>query len=221
MTYGFEAYNTSGYLLIDNTYQNLSLQIKQTYSLSAGASTTVTLTNAFSPMLFINASGYVGLTNFYISGTTAIWTLQAASTSTGAFYVFDQPLANATTGYGMIVRNAAGTQVFNSTNKYLRVVDVLSVPYSNSNTGVSGPNVTGTYPSATYACCLSMPRLEEYASGGGNVVATDAINTTSTSVTISHNLSTFYGSGTVVSSLTGVYFGTGTQPAMVCNVSGY
>ena len=222
MSYGFAAYNSSGYLLIDNTYQNLSLQVKQTFSLSSGATTTVTYSNGVSPLLFINSSGYTGILQFGVSGTTYTWIIHCASTSTGSFYIFDQPLANATTGYGMIVRNAAGSQVFNSTNKYLRVVDLLSVSFSISgDVGVSGPTVNATYPSATYAVCVAQPRANVILSSGGNTLTVDGIQTTSTGVSIACNNSVTYPYGTVLPYTVGLFQGSGSVPAMVCNVSGY
>ena len=220
MTYGLTVYNTTNNLVIDNTYQNMGLKSKVSFSLGTGATQTVTLSNAVAPLLFINSSGYVGILNFSVSGTTASWILACGSSSTGAAYIFDQGLSTAT-GYGMRVLDSSGNDVFNSSNKYLRVVETFSVSYSPTTIGVSGPDVTRTYGSSTYAACISQPRLETISRAGGNTLITDGINTTSTSVTISHGTSQSYPFGTVITDHTGFYFGSGTVPAMTIDVTGY
>jgi hypothetical protein len=220
MPYGMTVYNTTNNLVIDNTYQNMGLKNKVSFSLGGGGTQTISLSGAVAPLLFINSSGYVGIMNFSVSGSTATWTLVAASSSTGAAYVFDQGLTTAS-GYGMRVLDSAGNDVFNSSNKYLRVVETYSVSYSATSLGVSGPTVTRSYGASTYAACISQPRVEIVSGAGGNTVITDAINTSSTSVSIAHNLSQSYPFGTVITDHTGLYFGSGTVPAMTIDVTGY
>ena len=221
MTYGLTVYNTTNNLVIDNTYQNMGLKSKVSFSLGAGGTQTVTLSNAIAPLLFINSSGYVGIMNFSISGTTASWTLAAGSASTGAAYVFDQGLSTAS-GYGMRVLDSSGNDVFNSSNKYLRVVETFSVAFSPAGTiGVTGPTVTRSYGASVYAACISQPRAEEIVSSGGNTLISDGINTTSTSVSIAHNVSQSYPFGTIITDHTGFYFGSGSVQAMTIDVTGY
>lgn len=224
MSFGFEAYNNGGYLQVNNSYVNLALQLKQTFSLGGGGTTTVTYTSANSPIFFINSTGYVGVTGLSVSGTTYVWYVGAASSSTGAFYVFDTQLTNATSGFGIIVNDTLGNQIFNSTNKYMRVTDLIQVPFSNSGDyGVSGSTVTNTYtyPSGTYAVGLSQPRVNVRlgaGSGGSNLVTWDASQCSSTGVSIANNYSQSVGT---LPTTTGIYEGSGNIPAMVINVSGY
>jgi len=221
MTYGLTVYNTTNNLVIDNTYQNMGLKSKVSFSLGAGGSTTVTLSGAIAPLLFINSSGYVGVMNFSISGTTASWTIAAGTSSSGAVYIFDQGLSTAS-GYGMRVLDSSGNDVFNSSNKYLRVVETFSVSYSPASTiGVTGPTVSRSYSASVYAACISQPRAEQIVSSGGNTLITDGINTTSTGVNIAHNVSLSYPFGTIITDHTGFYFGSGTVPAMTIDVTGY
>lgn len=225
MAYGLSVSNTSNSVQIDNTYRNLSLQQKTAYSLSAGGETTITQTNSVCPMLFFRpTSGNVGVIYVDLTGSTFSWRIRAGSASSGYVYVFDQPNANTTSTYGLQVYNDAGTQIFNSDNKYLRVVEQFNVPYSvvfGNPQGATGGDVTRTYSSGTYAVGMAQARLKYQTNGSNFDFITDSVTVSSTSVTVSQNLVRTVAPGT--GTHTGLMFlnNDGYVPAITINVEGF
>jgi len=225
MTYGLSVSNTAGSVQIDNTYRNMSLQQKTAYSLGAGGETTITQTNSVNPMLFFRpTSGSVGVIYVSLSGSTFTWRIRAASASSGDVYIFDEPNAALTSGYGMRVFNSSGSDIFNSSNKYLRVVERFNCPYSvvfGNPQGAIGSTVTRTYASGVYAVGMGEARMYYTVAGSNFNFYTDSVSLTSTSVTVAQNLVRTVAPGT--GTHTGFQFlnGNGYVPAITINVEGY
>lgn len=223
MTYGMSVTNTSGDLVIDNTYKNMGLRQKVLFSLSAGGEQTITLTGAANPLLFISASGSgVGVIQAGISGSTYTWVIRAAGTSSGYVYVFDTPV-NASSSYGLVVFDGSGNQVFNSDNKYIRVVDVFNCSFSGGgfNTTSNVPTVSRSYASSSYAVCIATPRagFDGFNTGA---IRTDAISTTSTGISISNTITkSFSGPWSTHTGLVTLAATSGNVSAMTIDVTGY
>jgi hypothetical protein len=233
MAFGFEVHNATDNLVIDNTYQNLSLQVKQDFALPAGGLTTVTATNCVAPMLCVNATDYVGMYGLSVSGSTYTWKLKASAASSGSFYVFDFPHAAHSASFGMKVLAADGvTEVFNSDNKYFRVETILDVPWSAAFNGpastfvVTGPTASvGGLQEAKYAVCLSQPRVNTSYLGNNNYRRTfDGMKTTATFAAVSQAITVDFNSGIPGSGgdHPGIFdgVGSGTKPALIVNVEG-
>ena len=228
MTYGLSVSNTAGSVQIDNTYKNMSLQQKIPYSLGAGGETTITQYNSVNPMLFFRpTSGSVGVIYVSLSGSTFTWQIRAGSASSGDIYIFDQPNAATTSSYGLKVFDSSGNDIFNSDNKYLRVVEQFNCNYSvvfGNPQGAVGGSVTRTYPAGTYAVGMAQARLYYTFSGSNFTFYTDGVSLTSTSVTVSQGITRNVTAGTPAAGLhTGFEFlsGNGYVPAITINVEGY
>lgn len=233
MAFGAEIRNSTNNLVVDMTYQNLSLAKKQTFSLSAGQQTTVTLTGAVAPMMAIRADNYVGLQGMAVSGSTFSWVCKAGSAAaSGAFYVFDKPHSAHTSSFGMAVYDGSGVEMFNSDNNYLRMVDLLAVPYSAyydsgayfyCTTGAVASNTS--LPSSTYAVCMSQSRLLVQLIDTSNYTyrcTFDGVKTTSTAAYVSQSCSVDFVAGSSnYFPGTFAFSGSGTQPAMIIDVTGF
>jgi hypothetical protein len=223
MSFGIVVYNSTNNLVIDDTYKNMGLRQKTAFSLGGGGEQTITLTSAVNPLLFISASGSgVGVIQAGLSGSTYTWVIRAAGTSSGNVYIFDEPSA-ATSTYGVKVMNASGVQVFNSDNKYIRVVDVYNCFFSGggSNTTSNVPTVSKTYPSSNYAVCIATPRAGFDGFNTG-VIRTDAISTTSTGISISNTITkSFAGPWSTHTGLVTLAATSGNVTAMTIDVTGY
>ena len=231
MALGLSVVNSTGNVVVDMTYQNLSLKVKQDFSLGAGGTTSVTATGCVAPMLCINASGYTGFYGATVSGSTYTWRIKAAEASSGTFYVFDQPHPAHTSSFGLKLLASDGvSEIFNSDNKYLRVAGILNIPWSASFSNqafvyvVTGGTATNSsLPSAKYAVCASMSRVNSVSLGNNNFRRTfDGVKTTATSVSVAQtvNIDFFAGGG---GEHPGVFAvgGSGTVPALIVNVEGF
>jgi hypothetical protein len=231
MAFGFEAKNTDGYVVIDTVYNNLCLQQKYDFSVGAGGTFSVSQGNCDAPLMCINATGYVGFYGLSVSGATYTWRFKAAEASSGSVYIFDRPQPVHTSPFGMKILAADGvTEMFNSDNRYLRVAGILDVPWSASYSNqafiyvVTGGTASNTsLPSAKYAVCASMSRVNSSSLGNNNFRRTfDGVKTTSTSVSVAQvvNIDFFAGGG---GEHPGVFAfsGSGTQPALIVNVEGF
>ena len=233
MTFGLEVRNSTDNVVIDTTYQNLSLQQAANFNLAAGGTFSVTQTGCVAPLMAINASGYTGFYGLGVSGSTYTWRFKASEASTGTVYIFDKPHPNHTATFGMKVMAADGTtEIFNSDNKYLRVVDVLDVPWTGS-TNYIGPQVTGATASKTgltsakYAVCASMSRVYSAVGISGDYNNAykrvfDGVKTTSSSVSVSQVVEIYFapgGGGEHPGNF--ALSGTGTTPALIINVEGF
>lgn len=232
MPFGAEIRNSTNNVIVDMTYLNLSLQRKQTFSLAAGQQTTVTLTNAVAPMMAIKADNYVGLQGMAVSGSTFTWVCKAGpAAATGAFYVFDRPHSAHSSTFGLAVYDASGVETFNSDNNYLRMVTLLSVPYSTTYSysdyfyWTSGATAAVTLPASNYAVCLSQSRLIVQLINTSNYTyrcTFDGVKTTSTGAFVSQVCTTDFVAGSS-NYFPGVFAisGSGSQSVMVIDVTGF
>lgn len=219
MTYGLTVYNTTNNLVVDNTYKNMGLRSKTAFSLGSGGEQTITLSSANNPLLFISSSDQVGVIEAGLAGSTYTWVIRAAASSSGNVYVFDDPV-NSTSTYGLKVLDSSGNQVFNSDNKYIRVVDVFSCSFSGNgfNTTANTPAVNRSYSSGNYAVCIATPRAG-FDGFNTSSIRTDSITTTSTSISIQNTITkSFTGPW---STHTGLLITTGSVLAMTIDVTGY
>jgi hypothetical protein len=221
MSFGFEYTDTSGNVIIDQSYQNMGMRQKSTYSMTAGQIVAVSYTGNF-PLIAINATGYAGVmqTDYsnYTGATplTVTWYIQCSVAGTVNVYFFDVPAPSSST-FGMKIFDQAGNNVFNTDNNYLRVIDVWGATFSGS----SRPTVTRSgYPSGTYAVVLGWPRLLFTSFTTPITYQTDGINCTSTSVTVASNVSGTGGNSLGWSDHTGYQY-SGTSINMTINVTGY
>jgi len=228
MAYGLQVTNDTNNVIIDMTYQNLSLQSKQNFSLAAGGITTISLANCVAPLMCINATNSVGFVGLAVSGTTYTWKIKAAAAATGTIYLFDKPNAAHISAYGLKVLASDGTtEIFNSDNNYLRVDSILNVPFTAGFNAygptVSGPAASVTLPAAKYAVCMSQPRTLLGSSGPSTFYyILDGVTTTSTSVTVNQNvrIDFFAGGGGELPGMN-ITNSSGTFPALVVNVEGF
>ena len=231
MAFGAEVRNAAGNMVIDMTYRNLSLQRKQTFSLAARASLTVTQTGAVAPLMAIQADNYVGMQGMYVSGTSFSWIITAGATAaTGACYIYDKPHASHVSSFGLAVYDDAGVEIFNSDNKYLRVVSVMDVPWSAYYSGpdyfyeTTGATASASLPTSNYAVCLSQSRSLVQLINTSNYtyqVTFDGVKTTTTSAFVSQVCTTSFIAGGS-NYFPGVFAlsGSGTKPALVIDVTG-
>lgn len=223
MAYGFTVYNSTNNLVVDNFYKNMGLRQKTAFSLGGGGEQTITFSGAVNPLLFINASGSgAGVIEAGLSGSTYTWVIRGAGSTSGNVYVFDEPTSSTST-YGLKVMNAAGVQVFNSDNKYVRVVDVYNCSFSGGgfNTTSNVPTVSRSYSSATYAVCIGTPRAG-FDGINTSAIRTDAITTSSTSISISNTITkSFTGPWSTHTGLVTLVGGSGNVVAMTIDVTGY
>lgn len=232
MAFGFEVKNATGDVIVNEAYQNLSLQLKQDFNVAAGGTFSVSKSGCVSPMMCVNATNYVGFYGASVSGSTYTWNLKANSAASGSVYIFDKPHPAHSSTFGMKLMAADGvTEIFNSDNKYLRVAGILDVPWTGSsdlnNTGVynvSGADASNTsLPSAKYAVCVSMPRCRTTRVADSEFDRVfDGVKTTSTGVYVSQAITIRFlagGGGLHPGIFAGS--GTGTVPALIVNVEGF
>jgi hypothetical protein len=229
MAFGLEVRNTTNNLVVDLTYRNLSLQQKYDFNIGAGVTFSIVQTNCDAPLMAINASGYVGFYGLGVSGSTYTWRFKSSEASVGSVYIFDKPHSAHTSTFGMKVMAADGTtEIFNSDNKYLRVVDVLDVPWTGGADAISpqvtGPTATKTgLASAKYAVCASMSRVRAISLGNNNFRRIfDGVKSDTTSVSVSQVIAIdFFAGGGGEHPGHFAVSGSGTTPALIINVEGF
>lgn len=231
MTSGLKVINTTNNLVVDMTYQNLSLQAKQDFSLSGGGTLAVSHAGCVSPLICIYSTDYVGLYSSSISDSTYTWNIKASAAATGTVYIFDKPNLPHTSTYGLkVLANDGVTEIFNSDNKYLRVVGILDVPWSAGFSNatfayfVAGGVASNTsLTTAKYAVCISNSRVDtDYIDGYNFRRRFDGVKSTSTSVSVAQVVSIDFvagGGGDHPGIFAGS--GSGTVPALIVNVEGY
>ena len=188
MSFGFQTKNESGFVTVDADYRNLVLREKVT-----GTFTTqqiwyglvrldidraqITITNATDPICFIYTDATAAFVEINITGSTYTWTITSNTNGNFAAYIFDVP-ATTGDGHGIKVYDESAELVFDSENKYMKVVDYFSLPVTNSATQhVRTYNNSGTYavgssnPNGGY-----VPRLD--------LILLNGISCSPTSITI-------------------------------------
>ena len=142
MPAGFQVKGDHLTLQIDETYRNLMLKTKSTFTVSTVSSNSnanhyqgsVTITaNAF-PVMAFRGSGKVGFTGFLKSGSN--YTFYYNSTVSGdtiTYYHFDTPNPGDPANY-IEIFDASGNRIFNGLGKPMRVVGTVSPGSSASYT---------------------------------------------------------------------------------------
>lgn len=246
MTYGFRVTGNYG-LQIDDTYHNLMMVAK-------GATATLSSVGAYedvvyvgsagcTPVLAISCTSRASIGQVTVSGNTWTWRLfvpytpnsgthdigNGGVTQTPAavnWYVFDKPPAAPTSGYGLVVWDASGNVVFDSTRKAMRVVGVLTSPsiagYSASASFPTPATFTGVSGRA-YACVYagSRYRLHQCLNGGfwRTAYVIDGFSVNGTAVVAGDALPFYNISGSGAYSVT--YYSTAAQNNLVLDVTGY
>lgn len=140
MPAGLQIFNSAGTILIDENYANLALRSKVSTSTTQPSDrVTVPMSGMQSPMIALASQSYTGVKSMLSS--LASFTVQGPLVGSAPVdcYIFDVPTPSGLT-QGLMVYNAAGQLVFDSGNKYARVVDVYG-----------GSALADWTPSRTYA----------------------------------------------------------------------
>ena len=152
--YGLRVTNANGYVQIDSTYKNLALRQKGTVTAGAsngsGYSATITVTAGPSAQLALSGltAGVVTVGGMNVSGNSITYYLYFSTAGASATYwIFDDPALLSPIGnYGLRVRNANNSVVFDSRFPYMRVIDFIA---SVNNT--NPPAQSTSYASKTIA----------------------------------------------------------------------
>jgi hypothetical protein len=191
MSFGFQTKNESGFVTVDADYRNLVLREKvtgtfTTQQIQYGAAfldiarAQITITNATDPICFIYTDATAAFVQINITGSTYTWTITSNTNGNFAAYIFDVP-ATTGDGHGIKVYDESAELVFDSENKYMKVVDYFSLPVTNSAT----QHVRTYNDSGTYAVGVSSPN-------GGyvpifNFFQINGVSCSPTSITIKEN----------------------------------
>lgn len=191
MSFGFQTKNESGFVTVDADYRNLVLREKVT-----GTFTTqqiwyglvrldidrkqITITNATNPICFIYTDATASFVEINITGSTYTWTISTNTNGNFIAYIFDVPVTIGD-GHGIKVYDESAELVFDSENKYMKVIDYFLLPVTNQTT----QHVRTYNNSGTYAVGVSNPN-------GGYVprfdlIQLNGISCSPTSVTIKEN----------------------------------
>ncbi|MGE7136229.1 hypothetical protein ACQKIE_01195 [Luteibacter sp. NPDC031894] len=138
MTIGFRARNSGGAIQIDQTYRNLALRSKgavaaNTPWLTTWRTASITVA-ANSPVLAWRCNNPCAMVSAARSGSSITYTFMVAATSgTIEWWLFDEPIYGGVTGsIGLRIRNpASGVVVFDSRQKYMRIVGSLNGSLAN------------------------------------------------------------------------------------------
>lgn len=167
MSFGFQTKNEAGFVTVDADYRNLVLREKVsgtfvTQQIWYGLvrldidRKQITITNATNPICFIYTDATAAFVEINITGSTYTWTITSNTNGNFSAYIFDVPV-EVGDGHGIKVYDESAELVFDSENKYMKVIDYFSLvippitsypvnhvrTYNNSGTyavGVSSPN---------------------------------------------------------------------------------
>lgn len=134
MAFGFEAWNSSGSVQVDDTFANLALREKRTLTLLNNANpggrsyVETSYTSADPVVLAIYADQTCSVMQIRRSGNTWTWTLvsSAVAGSTVEVYFFSRPETLPMTGWGQVIWDASSRVVFDARQKYMRVLDMAA-----------------------------------------------------------------------------------------------
>lgn len=164
MPAGFLVVNNAGSVLIDENYANLAMRVKGSGSTSGSPSQlAVALSGLQSPMVAWASTTFTAMRYMASDLSQMIFRRDGTGATNIDWFVFDQPTVTGT--QGLQIYNAAGVLVFDSGNKYARVVDIFG--------GAAEADwvPTRTYPAGrTYAVVelKKAYRKESTNLGGGN-----------------------------------------------------
>lgn len=187
MAFGFLAKGDAGNVQIDEKYANLMFASKATVTSDSSRKYRITVTNAVSPIVLLRSTSgnvaWAGTVNpsvgtFYLEIRT-----QSASQSFD-YWVFDRPNNVSLPSFGLLVKNSSGQVVYRSDKKPLKVVQIISLNYSNY------PSIT--VPSGkTYAVVSSQP-YASYNDPFGSVTVEGSKVTSATSIKLDPVILTDY-----------------------------
>lgn len=245
MSYGFRVTGDYG-IQIDADYRNLMLVAKgATASLVSLSTETVSYTGSAgcTPVLAISCTGRASISQVTVSGNTWTWTLFVPYTpNSGTFdngcsgvggaggvvnwYVFDKPPAAPATGFGLVVFDAAGGTVFDSSRLAMRVVGVLTSP------SIAGLSASGAFPipgaftgtaGRSYACVYAGSRYRYHTIQNSGLWHTgyvlDGFSVNGAAVLVGDALPQYDVSGSGSYAVT--YYSTAAQNNLVLDVTGY
>lgn len=128
MPAGFQSFNDSGTVQIDDTYPSLILNASPTITVT-GAYDTILDVNGANPMLFLGQTNGAGVcVRSRVNIGTNVWryTMQASSTVNVRIYIFDYATPYAG-NYGMQVFNGSGVLIFDSNAPFFKMVAIYQV----------------------------------------------------------------------------------------------
>lgn len=175
----FKVLNTAGIVQISDDYHNLAFIQKSivttTTSIFTNGSTVTVSGGTFTytgttPIIAIRSSALATITGASKSGSTWTYSFAIAGPigSTATIYIFDEPQALSGNEYGLIVKNASNKIVYDSNQKYMKLVDFQYLTMPNSGTiGVGG---LPTPPSYTYTGNSSKVYAAVFARPGGYTI---------------------------------------------------
>ncbi|MCE7762959.1 hypothetical protein GQL56_09930 [Pseudomonas putida] len=178
MPAGLQVINDNGILQVDESFKNMVLTQKGTVTLSrpsgvgavpyqAAAYATIAYpVSARQPVLALRSNALV----CYLANDNGFTVFGSASGAID-YYIFDQIGFGTSAGnIGLQVFDANGSEVFNSNNKYMKVLDLYSVELVVSNPGnpPTVPTYSGSVPSGKkLAVCMGVQSTGYYIEGIG------------------------------------------------------
>ncbi|MDR5801213.1 hypothetical protein [Caballeronia sp. LZ001] len=129
--FGLQVYNQSNVLQIDSTYKNLALRAKGSVAATTATAqgdwfyATVTVSAGVSPVMAFRCpvACYLRQTTIANGNITYLFLVKGNSQIV-QYWIFDDPVQATRSGnYGLQVFNSAGSLVFDSRSKYMRVLD--------------------------------------------------------------------------------------------------
>lgn len=191
MSFGFQTKNEDGFVTVDADYRNLVLREKVsgtfvTQQIWYGLvrldidRKQISITNATNPICFIYTDATAAFAEINITGSTYTWTITSNTNGNFSAYIFDVADTSGD-GHGIKVYDESAELVFDSENKYMKVVDYFSLPVTNSTT----QHVRTYNNSGTYAVGVSNPNSSYVARY--DLIQLNGISCSPTSITIKEN----------------------------------
>lgn len=129
MPSGAQFFNSHGSVSIDQTFKNLTFHKKGAVSMIGGGpvfGNSLVVTNCVSPIIAFRAtSGPVWFYASSVVGTTWYFSVFSSVPDDVDWYHFDQPPTTSASTFGLQTFNLAGEIVFDSSFKYLKIVDAF------------------------------------------------------------------------------------------------
>ena len=222
MSFGFQTKNEDGFVTVDADYRNLVLREKVsgtfvTQQIWYGLvrldidRKQISITNATNPICFIYTDATAAFVEINITGSTYTWTITSNTNGNFSAYIFDVADTSGDS-HGIKVYDESAELVFDSENKYMKVVDYFSLPVTNSTT----QHVRTYNNSGTYAVGVSNPNssyVTRY-----DLIQLNGISCSPTSITIKENA--VLDSVRAVDGM-GQMFSPASAAYMVIDVTGY
>lgn len=224
MSFGFQTKNQDGFVTVDADYRNLVLREKISGTFSPVYEQIglmaiyidrkqVSITNATDPICFLYSTAKAGFVEINITGSTYTWTISSNVAGDYTAYIFDVPTTESN-GHGIKVYDEAASLVFDSENKYMKVIDVFELPPPSGGDEITN---TRTYDqNGTYAVGITNPNA--FLLLRFNALFLSSVTCSTNSITITDN--GLRDNGYVVDGM-GVLSREKPVPYMVIDVTGY